>query len=144
MATQDDFRRIALSFPGAREGHGQFGFSVLDRGKERGFCWVWLERVHPKKARVPQPRVLGVRTMGLDHKAMLIAANPDVYFTEPHYDGYPAVLVRLEAIGLAELEAILVDAWRCVAPKTTRPPGSGDPRRPEARSAALRRRPARK
>ena len=41
MATQDDVRRIALSFPGAREGEGQFGFSVLDRGKEKGFCWVW-------------------------------------------------------------------------------------------------------
>jgi hypothetical protein len=72
---------------------------------------------------------------------MLIAANPDVYFTEPHYNGYPAVLVRLEAIGLAELEAILVDAWRCQAPKTTRPPESEDPRRPGSKGAALRRRP---
>lgn len=144
MATQDDVRKIALSFPGAREEANHFAFSVLDRGKEKGFCWVWKERIHPKKARVPQPRVLAVRTMGLDHKAMLIAANPDVYFTEPHYNGYPAVLVRLEAIGLAELEAILVDAWRCLAPKTKQPPESEDPRRPGAKGAALRRRPPKK
>ena len=144
MATQDDVRRIALSFPGAREGKGQFGFSVLDRGKEKGFCWVWLERLHPKKARVPQPRVLAVRTSGLDHKAALIGANPDVYFTEPHYDGFPAILIRLPNITLDELTLILTEGWRCQAPKTTRPPESEDPRRPGSKGAALRRRPPKK
>jgi hypothetical protein len=117
MATQDDVRRIALSFPGAREGKDHFAFSVPVKGKDRGFAWVWLERVHPKKARVPQPEVLAVRVADLSQKDMLIASDPDTYFTEPHYNGYPAVLVRLAAIGVDELEALLLGAWRCQAPK---------------------------
>lgn len=146
MATQEDVRRIALSLPGAREGKDHFAFSVASKGKDRGFAWVWRERVHPKKARVPQPRVLAVRTSGLDQKEMLIAANPDVYFTEPHYNGFPAVLVRLEAIDAGELEAVLIDAWRCLAPPALRDaldeaPGA---KRPAARSGALRRRPPKK
>jgi len=153
MATQEDVRRIALSLPGAREEKGYFAFSVTSKGKEKGFAWVWRERVHPKKARVPQPRVLAVRTSGLDQKEMLIASHPDVYFTEPHYNGFPAVLIRLEAIDAGELEAVLINAWRCLAPPALcdalepdgkRPPGSVSPRRAGAESGALRRRPPKK
>ena len=133
MASQDDVRRIALSLPGAREGKDHFAFSVADKGKEKGFAWVWLERVHPKKARVPQPEVLAVRVADLSQKDMLIASDPDTYFTEPHYNGFPAVLVRLAAIGVDELEALLVDGWRCQAPKALRaeldvPPAEPAPR----------------
>ena len=120
MATRDDVRRIALSFPGAREGKGQFAFSVPVKGKDKGFAWVWLERVDPKKARVPQPKVLAVRVADLSQKDMLIASDPDTYFTEPHYNGFPAVLVRLAAIGVDELEALLLGAWRCQAPQALR------------------------
>ncbi len=120
MASQDDVRRIALSFPGAREGKDHFAFSVAIKGKDKGFAWVWLERVHPKKARVPQPKVLAVRVADLSQKDMLIASDPDTYFTEPHYNGFPAVLVRLAAVGVDELEALLLDAWRCQAPKALR------------------------
>ena len=48
---------------------------------------------------------------------MLIAASPDVFFTEPHYNGFPAVLVRLAAIAPDELEELLIDGWRTLAPK---------------------------
>jgi hypothetical protein len=113
MATQDHVRRIALTFPGVREDKDHFAFSVASKGKDKGFAWVWLERVHPKKARVPQPKVLAVRVSDLSQKDMLIASDPDVYFTEPHYNGFPAVLVRLAAIRVAELEALLQGAWRC-------------------------------
>ena len=55
MATQADVRRIALSFPGAQEGTDRFAFFVMDKGKPKGFAWVWLDRPEPKKARVPNP-----------------------------------------------------------------------------------------
>jgi len=140
MASQDDVRRIALSLPGAREGKGHFAFSVPDKGKDKGFAWVWRERVHPKKARVPQPEVLAVRVADQTQKEMLIAAAPDTYFTEPHYNGFPAVLVRLAAIGVDELEALLMDAWRCQAPRALReeidgaPPAKPKPTRPKPKT----------
>ena len=48
----------------------------------------------------------------------LLASEPDVYFTTPHFDGYPAVLVRLTEIGVPELEELLTEAWLAQAPKT--------------------------
>ena len=88
MADQDDVRRIALSLPEAVEHPEGFSFSVRNRGKEKGFAWVWQERVHPKKARVPNPDVLAVRVADASEKELLLAADPDIYFTEPHYNGF--------------------------------------------------------
>jgi hypothetical protein len=51
-------------------------------------------------------------------KFALIADNPDVYFTTPHFDGYPAILVRLAAIGVPELTELITDAWLAQATKT--------------------------
>lgn len=116
MADQDDVRRIARSLPGAREDKGHFAFSVENKGKQKGFVWVWMERVHPKKARVPCPEVLAVRVRDQGEKAMLIAGDPDTFFTEPHYNGFPAVLVRLPVVKEAQLRKLIVDAWRCQAP----------------------------
>src|SRR5829696_6713525 len=104
MATQADVRRIALALPGAEEGSGHFAFSVQRGGKPRGFAWVWLERTAPKKARVPNPGVLAVRVANVAQRDLMIAAEPAKFFTEPHYDGYPAVLVRLDAVSAADLE----------------------------------------
>ncbi|HYO61342.1 MAG TPA: MmcQ/YjbR family DNA-binding protein [Actinomycetota bacterium] len=53
----------------------------------------------------------------LDEKEALLRAEPDVFFTTPHYDGYPAMLVRLPAISDDELREILIESWRRVAPK---------------------------
>ena len=117
MADQEDVRRIALALPEANEGADRFAFSVARGGKDRGFAWVWMERVDPKRARVPNADVLAVRVADAGEKEMLLAADPAVYFTEPHYNGFPAVLVRLAAIGVDELAELLTDAWRCQAPK---------------------------
>ena len=115
MADQNDVRRIALSLPETSEGEGQFGFSVRNRDKQKGFVWVWMERVTPKQPRVANPDVLAVRVPNQDVKAMLLASDAEKYFTEPHYNGFPAVLVRLPAIGLDELTALITEAWRCQA-----------------------------
>jgi hypothetical protein len=117
VANQQDVRRIALSMPGVREEEGRFAFNVENKGKQKGFVWVWLERTHPKKARVPQPKVLAVRVRDQAEKAALLAGDPDVFFTEPHYDGYPAVLVRLPVVTKAQLRKLISDAWHCQAPK---------------------------
>lgn len=119
MATQSDVRRIAMSLPGAEEEPGRFAFSVRNRGKLKGFAWVWLERPDPKKARVPQPKVLALRTASLDDKEFLLGLDPDKFFTEPHYNGYPAVMVRLPAVTVRELRLLITEAWRCMAPKAS-------------------------
>jgi hypothetical protein len=118
MANQDDVRRIALSLPGACEDANHFAFSVENKGKQKGFAWVWLERLAPKKPRVPNPDVLAVRVRDDAEKAILLAGDPERFFSEPHYNGFPAVLVRLRAVTPAQLRRLLVDAWRCQAPRT--------------------------
>src|SRR5687768_12985456 len=117
MATPEDVRRIALGLPGATEEEGRFAFSVENRGKAKAFAWVWNERIEPKKPRVPNAEVLAVRVAGEEAKQFLIGAVPGTFFTEPHYNGFPAVLVRLGAIELEQLEALIIDGWRCQAPK---------------------------
>jgi hypothetical protein len=114
VADQDDVRRIALSLPEVREGEDSFAFSV---GK-KGIAWVWLERSTPNKARVPNPEVLAVRVAGDAAKQELLTADPDKFFTEDHYNGYPAILVRLAAVDPEELRELLTDAWRIQAPKS--------------------------
>jgi len=117
MATQADVRRIALTLPGTTEGTDRFAFSVENKGKQKGFVWVWLERKDPKKARTPCPTVLAVRVRDQAEKAALLAGDPDVFFTEPHYNGFPAVLVRLPKVTRPLLRRLIVDAWRCQAPR---------------------------
>jgi hypothetical protein len=117
MASQADVRRIALSLPDVEEASNHFAFSVRNKGKLKGFVWVWLERAAPKKARVPQPDVIALRVANLFDKDFLLALDPMKFFTEPHYDGFPAVLVRLSAVSARELKPLITEAWRCQAPK---------------------------
>jgi hypothetical protein len=117
VATHADVRRIALSLPETEEAKNDFAFSVPNKGKLKGFAWVWKERIDPKKPRVPNPAVLAVRVANLGEKDLLISAEPAKYFTEPHYNGFPAVLVRLAAVRVPELRPLLVEAWRSQAPK---------------------------
>lgn len=116
MATQADVRRIALALPGTQEPPNYFAFEVPNKGKMKGYAWVWMERVDPKKPRVANAKVLAVRVTNLGQKDLMISAEPTKFFTEPHYNGFPAVLVRLAAVSVAELRALLKDAWRCMAP----------------------------
>ena len=117
MATHDDVRRMAGRLPGAVEGAGRFAFEGEVKGKMKGFLWSWAERLDPKKARVINDSVLAVSVPNLEAKELLLASDPDKFFTEPHYNGYPAVLVRLEAIASEELEELILEAWRTKAPK---------------------------
>lgn len=117
MADQDDVRRIALALPDTSEADDRFAFSVRHKGKQKGFVWAWNERVEPKKPRVPRPDVVAIRVLDQVDKEALLASDERRFFTEQHYDGFPAVLVRLPLIRVAELEELIVDAWRCQAPR---------------------------
>src|SRR5262245_20900856 len=116
MATQEDVRRIAMSLPETVQAEEGFAFSVLNRGKQKGFAWVWMERIQPKKPRVPNPEVIALRVADETEKEMLLGSDEEKFFTEPHYNGYPAILVRLPAIEVSELAELITDAWRCQAP----------------------------
>jgi hypothetical protein len=115
MASQADVRRIALSFPETEEGNDRFAFSVRNKDKRKGFAWVWMERIQPKKPRIANPAVLAVRVANEGQKEALISAEPEKFFTEPHYNRFPAVLVRLAEVSPKELRVLLEEAWRCQA-----------------------------
>jgi hypothetical protein len=120
VADQDDVRRIALSLPETVEAEDHFGFGVRNKAARSGtkqFAWAWNERVTPGRPRVPRPDVLAVRVAGQTAKEMLLAADAAKFFTEPHYNGFPAILIRLAAIGQDELRELITDAWRCQAPR---------------------------
>lgn len=120
MATKADVRRVAMSLPAVEEAVDRFAFSVPVKGKLKGFAWTWNERVVPKKPKVPNPGVLAVRVANLAQKDLMLSGDPVKFFTEPHYNGFPAVLVRLEAVSVADLRLLLGDAWRCMAPPDLR------------------------
>ena len=118
MADQEDVRRIALALPGTSEGEEHFAFSVLNKNKQKGFVWAWNERVAPNKPKVPSTVVVAVRVADLSEKEALLASGDEKFFTEPHYNNFPAVLVRLPLIEGDELQELIVDAWRCQAPSS--------------------------
>jgi hypothetical protein len=110
-------RRIAAALPGAMDSSKpeQLVFKVGGQG----FAWSALQRLRPKTPRVPVLEVLAVRCP-MERKEFLLEAAPDIYCDDDHYRGYPAVLVRLEAIGETELAALLADACAMQAAKPKR------------------------
>ena len=119
MATWDDVRRLALSLPEAHEAEGRGG-SVGWRVGDRLFVWERPLRRSDRDAlggAAPDGPILAVRVPHLAAKEALVADDPDVYFTTPHFDGYPAVLVRLERIDVDELGELVIEAWLDRAPK---------------------------
>src|SRR5277367_2922768 len=107
-------RRLALALPQVDD-RSQGDSLVFEVRGGKGLCWGYLMRIFPKKPRVLQPEALAVRCL-IERKEMLIAAAPDRFFDDDHYRGYPAVLVRLEAIGADELAGLLGDAARMATP----------------------------
>ncbi len=118
MASWDDVRRIALSLPEAGE-QSKRGLASW-RVRERLFVWERPLRASEVRAlgeSAPGGPILGARVEHLGAREALLADDPEVYFTTPHFDGYPAVLARLERIGPQDLEELIVEAWLCRAPK---------------------------
>ncbi len=72
-----------MTLPETVEAAERFAFAVRNGAKEKGYAWVWLERVDPKKARVPRPEVLAIRVGNAGEKQALLESDSEKFFTEP-------------------------------------------------------------
>jgi hypothetical protein len=115
MATWDDVRRSAMALPEVSERDGPQW-----RVRDKLFLWS-----RPLRRRdldelgddAPAGPILGARVPDEGAKLALVSDEPTIYFTTSHFDGYPAVLVQLDHIGIDELAELAVDAWLARAPK---------------------------
>ena len=119
MPGWDDVRALALALPevGERTSRGHPEWRVRDR------LFVWerpLRRADLAHLgdRAPDTPPLGAWVPDLGVKEALLASEPDLFFTTPHFDGYPMVLARLDALDPGELREIVVDSWLTRAPRT--------------------------
>ena len=118
VASWDDVARIALGLPETSEAdsRGLRQWKVRDKG----FVWERpLRRADLEALGVDAPDgpILGARVEHLGAKEALLADDPNVFFTTPHFEGYPAVLVRLDVISVEDLNEVIVEAWLARAPK---------------------------
>lgn len=104
MVTENDVRRVALSLPETTEkpSYGTPGFRVKDK---------LFARIRE------EGDVLVVWVAGEEEKRGLVESEPEKFFTTPHYDGHPTVLVRFSGIDGDELRELLTESWRLRAPK---------------------------
>jgi hypothetical protein len=117
MASWDDVRLIALALPetSERTSHGTRQWRV----KDKGFVWerpLRQKEIETLQEEVPDGPILAARVEHLVAKEALLAEDPTVYFTTSHFDGYAAILVRLERIATEDLQELITEAWLARAP----------------------------
>lgn len=118
MATWDDVSRIVGELPLTSEQSPhdwRVGKKLL--AWERPLRPADREALSANGSQPPEGDILGVRVSDEGVKFALVAEEPGVYFTTPHFDGYPAVLVLLAAIDAGDLEELITEAWLAQAPK---------------------------
>jgi hypothetical protein len=118
VASWDDVRRIALALPETSERLSR----DLRQWKVKDKLFVWERPLRRADLDAlgddaPDGPILGARVEHLGAKEALLADDPSVYFTTPHFDGYPAILVRLDRIGPEDLHELIVEAWLVRAPR---------------------------
>jgi hypothetical protein len=119
MATWRDVSRLVLALPQTseeRSADGRRTWKVVTKS----FAWERPLRRADLVALgddAPGGPILGVRTEDLEMKQVLIASDPRVFFTTPHFDGYAAVLIQLGLVSTKQLKAVLIEAWLSRAPK---------------------------
>ena len=118
MATWEDVRREALALPETTERLSR----DLRQWRVRDKLFVWERPLRRSDLEAlgdaaPDGPILGARVEHVGAKEALIADDPGVFFTTPHFDGYPAILVRLDRIGPEELREVVVEAWLVRAPE---------------------------
>ena len=118
MASWDDVERIAMGMPEATERVSR----ALRQWcvKDKLFVWERPLRKSDHKAlgdAAPDGPILGARVEHEGAKQALLAGDEGVFFTTPHFDGYPIILVQLEPIGVEDLDEVIVEAWLARAPQ---------------------------
>ena len=118
MASWEDVRRLSLALPDTSERLSR----DLRQWRVHDKLFVWERPLRRADLQAlgndaPDGPILGARVEHLGAKEALVADDPTVFFTTPHFDGYPAILVRLERIALEDLHELIVEAWLVRAPK---------------------------
>jgi hypothetical protein len=119
MATWDELHQIAMSLPEVSEKTDRKGIRQW-RVKDKLMVWERPLRRSDFEAlgeSAPDGPILGARVPDVGAKEALLADGGEIYFTTPHFDGYPAILVQMDKISIAELEELVVEAWLTQAPK---------------------------
>ncbi len=122
MQTFEDVARLAAELPEVTEGedkhgHGHRTWQVGGKAFawERPFSKADIKRYGEQTP--PDGPILAVRVADLSEKEAVLAANPDAFFTIPHFDGYSAILVQLRQVTPLALREALVDGWLACAPR---------------------------
>ena len=118
MATLDDVARMTSELPEVTEGERHGNRTWFVGGKafawDRPFSKADIRRFGDQAP--PDGPILAVRVEDLGEKEAVLAANPDAFFTIPHFDGYAAVLIRLPEVATGALAEALTDGWLACAP----------------------------
>jgi hypothetical protein len=118
MATWDDVRRIALALPEASERISRERRQW--RVKDKLFVWerpLRQTEIDGLGDHAPDGPILGARVEYLGAKEAYLAEDASVYLTTSHFDGYAAILVRLDRIAVGDLDEVITEAWLARAPK---------------------------
>jgi len=118
MASWEDVRRLALALPETSERSAR----QTRQWRVREKLFVWERPLRPGELQAlegeaPRGPILAAKVEHIVAKEALLAEAPSRYFTTPHFDGYPAVLARLSAISVRELDELVTEAWLAAAPK---------------------------
>lgn len=123
MATLEDVRRIALSLPEVYEQQDGHRGSATWRVKREYVVWernpgkTDLKRLAELGRSWPDGPTTAVHVEGIAIKEAMLESSPETFFTIPHFEGYPAVLFRLDAIDLEYLEDLITESWLIRAPR---------------------------
>lgn len=118
MASWQDVHRLALALPETEERIKR----ELRQWWVKDKLFVWERPLRPKEVEAlgeaaPDGPILGARVEHIVAKEALLADDPQVFFTTSHFDGYAAILVRLDRIAVADLDELVTEAWLVRAPK---------------------------
>lgn len=118
MATWVEVRRTALALPETSERLSR----DLRQWQVKDKLFIWERPLRRADVQAlgddaPDGPILGARVEHIGAKEALIANDEGVFFTTPHFDGYPAILVRLDQIAGDDLREVIVEAWLARAPK---------------------------